>query len=139
MEDRKDDWLAARLEDPGYGYIDGICNAARAYPLEGIKKDKLDTALGYFENKPPACAASSSASAACPSDPASSKQDAKWLSASASSSPACTGPPTAQTSSSRSAASRPADPQTASETHRTTRQQPPNQRDLINDLGHLQK
>jgi hypothetical protein len=36
--DRKDDWLAAR-----------------AYPLEGIKKNKLDTALGYFENKPPAC------------------------------------------------------------------------------------
>jgi hypothetical protein len=51
--DRKDEWLAARLEDPGYGDIDGICGAARAYPLEGIKKDKLATALGYFENNAP--------------------------------------------------------------------------------------
>jgi hypothetical protein len=51
--DRKDEWLAARLEDPGYGDIDGICRAARAYPLEGIKKDQLETALGYFENNAP--------------------------------------------------------------------------------------
>jgi hypothetical protein len=51
--DRKDEWLAARLEDLGYGYIDGICRAARAYPLEGVKKDELDTALGYFENNAP--------------------------------------------------------------------------------------
>ena len=27
--------------------------AARAYPLEGVKKDELDTALGYFENNAP--------------------------------------------------------------------------------------
>ena len=27
--DHKDEWLAARLEDPGYGYIDGIIAAAR--------------------------------------------------------------------------------------------------------------
>jgi hypothetical protein len=32
------------------GDIDGICKAARAYPLTGVKKDELDTALGYFGN-----------------------------------------------------------------------------------------
>ncbi len=41
---------AARMEDLDYGDIDGICKAARAYPLTGVKKDELDTALGYFEN-----------------------------------------------------------------------------------------
>lgn len=51
--DRKDEWLAARLEDLDYGDIDGICAAARAYPLTGMKKDELDTALGYFENNAP--------------------------------------------------------------------------------------
>jgi hypothetical protein len=51
--DRKDEWLAARLEDLGYGDIDGICRAARVFPLEGVKKDEPDTALGYFENNAP--------------------------------------------------------------------------------------
>jgi hypothetical protein len=51
--DHKDEWLAARLEDLDYGDIDGICKAARAYPLTGIKKDELDTALGYFEHNAP--------------------------------------------------------------------------------------
>jgi len=51
--DRRDEWLAARLEDLDYGDIDGICAAARVYPLEGIKKDELATALGYFENNAP--------------------------------------------------------------------------------------
>jgi hypothetical protein len=51
--DRKDEWLAARLEDLDYGDIDGICRAARTYPLEGVKKDELDTALGYFKNNAP--------------------------------------------------------------------------------------
>ena len=51
--DRKDEWLAARLADLDYGDIDGICRAARAYPLAGAKKDELDTALGYFENNAP--------------------------------------------------------------------------------------
>ena len=51
--DRKDEWLAARLQDLDYGDIDGICAAARAYALEGVKKDELDTALGYFENNAP--------------------------------------------------------------------------------------
>ena len=53
LGDRKDDWLAARLEDLDYGDIHGICAAARAYPLTGVKKDELDTALGYFETNAP--------------------------------------------------------------------------------------
>jgi hypothetical protein len=51
--DRKDEWLAARLEDPGYGDIDGIVAATRKYPLAGVRKDEIDTALGYFENNAP--------------------------------------------------------------------------------------
>jgi hypothetical protein len=51
--DRKDEWLAARMEDLDYGHIDGICEAARAYPLIGVKKNELDTALGYFEKNAP--------------------------------------------------------------------------------------
>jgi hypothetical protein len=51
--DRRDEWLADRLEDLDYGDINGICEAARAYPLEGVKKDELHTALGYFENNAP--------------------------------------------------------------------------------------
>jgi hypothetical protein len=53
LGDRKEEWLAARLEDLDYGDIDGICRAARIYPLTGVKKDELDTALGYFENNAP--------------------------------------------------------------------------------------
>ena len=53
LGDQKQDWLAARLEDLDYGDINGICNAARVYPLAGVKKDELDTALGYFENNAP--------------------------------------------------------------------------------------
>ncbi len=53
LGDRKDQWLAARLEDLDYGDIDGICQAARIYPLLGVKKDELDTALGYFEHNAP--------------------------------------------------------------------------------------
>jgi hypothetical protein len=51
--DRKDEWLAARLEDLDYGDIDGITAATRKYPLAGTKKDEIDTALGYFENNAP--------------------------------------------------------------------------------------
>jgi hypothetical protein len=50
LGDRKDEWLAARLEDLDYGDIDGIVAATREYPLTGIRKDEIDTALGYFEN-----------------------------------------------------------------------------------------
>jgi hypothetical protein len=53
LGDHKDDWLAARIEDLDYGDIGGICAAARTYPLIGVKKDELDTALGYFENNAP--------------------------------------------------------------------------------------
>ena len=53
LGDCKDEWLAARLEDLDCGDIDGICAAARAYPLVGVKKVELGTALGYFENNAP--------------------------------------------------------------------------------------
>ena len=53
LGDRKDEWLAARLEDLDYGYIDGIAAAVREYPLEGIKKDEADRELGYFLNNAP--------------------------------------------------------------------------------------
>ena len=36
--DHREEWLAARLEDLDYGDTDGICKAARAYPLTGVKK-----------------------------------------------------------------------------------------------------
>ena len=53
LGDRTAEWLAARMEDLDYGDIDGICRAARVFPLAGVKKDELDTALGYFENNAP--------------------------------------------------------------------------------------
>ena len=53
LGDRKDEWLAARLEDLDYGHVDGIVTATRKYPLEGVKKDEIDTALGSFENNAP--------------------------------------------------------------------------------------
>jgi hypothetical protein len=51
--DHKDEWLAARLADLDHGDIDGICQAARVFPLQGVRKDELDTALGYFQNNAP--------------------------------------------------------------------------------------
>jgi hypothetical protein len=48
--DHRDEWLAARLEDLDYGYIEGIEAAVRKYPLEGVKKDEVDKELGYFLN-----------------------------------------------------------------------------------------
>ena len=53
LGDQRQDWLAARLDDLDHGDIDGICAAARAYPLVGSKKTDLDKALGYFENNAP--------------------------------------------------------------------------------------
>jgi hypothetical protein len=53
LGDQKDQWLSARMEDLDYGDINGICTAARAYPLAGVKKDELDTALGYFQTNAP--------------------------------------------------------------------------------------
>ncbi len=114
LGDHKDEWLAARLEDLDYGDIDGICAAARVYPLEGIKKDELDTALGYFENNAPRMRYTGSATAACSSAPESSRPAARRSSASASNCQACTGPSPAPTPSPPSAASRPAGPKTRS-------------------------
>jgi hypothetical protein len=53
LGDRRDEWLAARLEDLDYGYIDGIEQAVRKYPLEGVKKDEAEKELGYFLNNAP--------------------------------------------------------------------------------------
>jgi hypothetical protein len=53
LGDRKDEWLAARLEDLDDGDIDGIEAAVRKYPLEGVKKDEVDKELGYFLNNAP--------------------------------------------------------------------------------------
>jgi hypothetical protein len=53
LGDRKDEWLAARMEGLDYGYIDGIAAAVREYPLEGVKKDEAEKELGYFLNNAP--------------------------------------------------------------------------------------
>jgi hypothetical protein len=53
LGDRRDEWLAARLADLDYGYIDGIAAAVREYPLEGVKKDEAEKELGYFLNNAP--------------------------------------------------------------------------------------
>ena len=51
--DRKDHWLAARLDDLDHGDIDGIEAAVREYPLEGAKKDEVEKELGYFLSNAP--------------------------------------------------------------------------------------
>ena len=51
LGDRKDDWLAARLEDLDYGDIDGICTAARVYPLAGVKKDRTGHRPGLLREQ----------------------------------------------------------------------------------------
>jgi hypothetical protein len=53
LGDRRDAWLAARLEDLDYGDIDSIEAAVREYPLEGIKKEETEKELGYFLNNAP--------------------------------------------------------------------------------------
>jgi hypothetical protein len=53
LGDRRDKWLAARLADLDYGYIEGIEAAVREYPLEGVKKDEVEKELGYFLNNAP--------------------------------------------------------------------------------------
>jgi hypothetical protein len=53
LGDRKQEWLAARMEDLDYGYIDGIEAAVRKYPLEGVKKEEAGRELGYFLNNAP--------------------------------------------------------------------------------------
>jgi hypothetical protein len=51
--DRKEEWLAARLEDLDYGDIDRIETAVRQYPLEGVKKTEVEKELGYFLGNAP--------------------------------------------------------------------------------------
>ncbi|HEY7261048.1 MAG TPA: hypothetical protein VH589_06130 [Trebonia sp.] len=53
LGDRKDDWLAALLEDLDHGDIDSIEAAVRKYPLEGVKKDEAEKELGYFLTNAP--------------------------------------------------------------------------------------
>jgi hypothetical protein len=44
-----DSWLAQRLEELDAGKIQAITDAARAFPLAGIKAEDLEKKLGYFE------------------------------------------------------------------------------------------
>ena len=43
-------WLAGRLADLDAGNIGAIINAARQYPLTGVKASELATKLGYFKH-----------------------------------------------------------------------------------------
>ncbi len=54
LGDRKEEWLAARLEDLDYGCIDGITAAARVFPLEGVKERRAGHRPGLLrEQRPP--------------------------------------------------------------------------------------
>jgi hypothetical protein len=53
LGDRRDAWLAKRLEDLDYGDIDAIERAVREFPFLGVKKDEVDRELGYFLNNAP--------------------------------------------------------------------------------------
>jgi hypothetical protein len=134
--DRKDEWLAARLEDLDYGDIGGICAAARVFPLQGTKKDELDTALGYFENNAP-------------------RMRYKWFRSrglfvgSGLVESGCKAVIGQRLKTLRHALGHyrgrghrhpalPAGPKTGSGTRRTTRRPPPDEANLLNDLGHLQ-
>jgi hypothetical protein len=125
LGDRRDEWLAVCLEDLDYGDIDGIRAAARTYPLAGVKKTELDTALGYFENNAPRMrykwfrsrglfAGSGVVEASC-----------KTSAGKDSSRQACTRPSQQPTPSSPCAAKRPAASGKPSATTVTTRQEPP--------------
>ena len=43
-------WLADRNDELDAGNISAIIDAARQYPLEGVKSSELDKKLGYFEH-----------------------------------------------------------------------------------------
>jgi hypothetical protein len=43
-------WLAERLGELDTGDIQAIIDAARTYPLDGVKAEDLDKKLGYFEH-----------------------------------------------------------------------------------------
>ena len=125
--DRKDEWLAARLEDLDYGDIDGIEAAVREYPLEGVKKNETEKELGYFLNNAPRMRYHWFRSRGLFSAPASSRPAARPSSGKDSSKQACTGPSQEPTPSSPSAAARPAAPGKPSATPRTLRRAQPDQ------------
>jgi hypothetical protein len=121
---RRDGWLAARLEDPGYGDINGIEAAVRECPLEGIKKDEVGRELGYFLNNAPLMryrwfrsrglfAGSGVVEASCKTIVGQRLRQA------------CIGPSQEPTPSSPCAAKRPAAGGKPSATTVTTRQEPP--------------
>jgi hypothetical protein len=138
LGDHRQDWLAARLEDLDYGYIDGICDAARVYPLAGVRKDQLDTALGYFENNAPRMRYKWFRSRGLFVGSGAVESGCKAVPGSASNCQACTGPSPSPAPSPRSAASRPAALKTGSGTQHATRRQPPDQPNPPNELGYLQ-
>jgi hypothetical protein len=53
LGDRKEEWLAKRLEDLDYGDIEGIKRAVREFPFLGAKKEEVDRELGYFLSNAP--------------------------------------------------------------------------------------
>ena len=90
------------------GNIEAIITAARQYPLQGVKADELDKKLRYFEHNAHRMRYAGTATWACSSALAPSRRPARRSSPSAPSSPGCTGQSTAQPTSSRCAASKPA-------------------------------
>ena len=140
LGDRKDEWLAARLEDLDYGDIDGICKPPPAPTPRRRQERRAGHGPGLLrEQRPPH---------ALPLVPLPRpvrrlrrrrSPAARRSSASASSCPACTGPSPAPTPSPPSAASRPAAPKTASghAPHNQTASRLTS-RHPLNDLAHLQ-
>ena len=53
LGDRRQEWLAKRLDDLDYGDIEGIERAVREFPFTGARKDEVDRELGYFLNNAP--------------------------------------------------------------------------------------
>ena len=103
---RKQEWLTARLADLGIGGIGGICKAARAYHLMGVKKDELDTALGYFGNNAPRMRYEWFDSRGLFAGSGAVESGCKAVPGSASNCQACTGQSPAPSPTPRSAASR---------------------------------
>ena len=87
--DRKDQWLAARLEDLDYGDIDGIVAGRPGLSRSpASRRTSWTPPWATSRTTRPACATTGSASAACSSAPAWSSPAARRSSGSASSSPA---------------------------------------------------
>jgi hypothetical protein len=118
---RKDEWLAARLEDLDHGDIDGIVAATREYPSRASRKTRSTPRSATSRTTPTGCATGGSVPAACSSAPVWPSPAARRSSGSAPTCQACAGPSPAPTPSPPSAASRPAAPKTASTNHVTTR------------------